>query len=236
MSTILKALRRLEEDKSGTRERPLREEILVAHRERRRGVGIALGCALLVVGVGLGLLWGRPLLAPTEGEETPSAAEAPGAANASSLALAPEARSSRAAAASVAPAPESSSPAKASPSAAGGSKPTNSPPPAVQPAAEPSSAPRARDAAAPASPPPSESASVARAARAPRLPPIVVTRTVWHPEPGRREAVVELEGRAEPLRLREGDAVGTLVVGEIEPSGVLFLRDGVEIHARVGGR
>ena len=48
--------------------------------------------------------------------------------------------------------------------------------------------------------------------------------------------VVELEGRDDALELHEGDAVGPLVVGEIEPSGVFFVYDGVQLRRRVGAR
>jgi hypothetical protein len=75
----------------------------------------------------------------------------------------------------------------------------------------------------------------ARLRRAP-LPEIFVARTVWHPVAERRVAEVEVRGRPEPLRLREGDAVGPLVVGKIEPSGVVFLHEQVELRRRVGAR
>ncbi len=38
----------------------------------------------------------------------------------------------------------------------------------------------------------------------------------------------------EALRLKEGDAVGPLVIEAIRPGGVLFSHDGVEIEYRVG--
>jgi hypothetical protein len=65
---------------------------------------------------------------------------------------------------------------------------------------------------------------------------VYVERTIWHPLAERRIAVVELEGSDETLELHEGDAVGTLVVGKIEPSGVFFVHDGVELRRRVGAR
>jgi hypothetical protein len=68
------------------------------------------------------------------------------------------------------------------------------------------------------------------------IPALVVARTVWHPDAQRRVAVVEVEGREEPLQLREGDAVGPLVVRKIEPGGVLFVRGSVEVLHPVGGR
>jgi hypothetical protein len=73
------------------------------------------------------------------------------------------------------------------------------------------------------------------AARTP-LVAIVVERTLWHPDPGRRLAVLQVEGRDAAVELREGDAVGDVVVQQIDPSGVLFLHHGVEIRRRVGAR
>jgi len=73
------------------------------------------------------------------------------------------------------------------------------------------------------------------AARTP-LPGLVVERTLWHPDAGRRRAVLQVEGRDGTVELREGDAVGDLVVQQIDPSGVLFLHRGVEIRRRVGAR
>jgi hypothetical protein len=58
--------------------------------------------------------------------------------------------------------------------------------------------------------------------------------TVWF-RSCRRLAKVTLAGGA--LReLHEGDAIGPLVVSEIEPSGVVFVRDGVELRRRVGAK
>jgi hypothetical protein len=64
-------------------------------------------------------------------------------------------------------------------------------------------------------------------------PEIRVTQTVWHPRTERRLALVGISGRA-PIELQEGDQLGGLAVGTIEPSGVAFKYDGVEIHCRVG--
>ena len=60
-------------------------------------------------------------------------------------------------------------------------------------------------------------------------------KTVWHPTPARRVARIEVEGREGLLELREGDAVGTLVVSEIQPSGVVFLHGGEKLRRKVGG-
>jgi len=67
------------------------------------------------------------------------------------------------------------------------------------------------------------------------IPQIYVTRTTWHPDPTRRQAVVRVDDDKTLLKLREGDAVGPLVVKEIRPSGVLFVGNGVEIQTRIMG-
>ena len=94
------------------------------------------------------------------------------------------------------------------------------PPPAAEPAIQ---SPR------PAPPAPAP----ARVARV-RPPKVTVEKTVWHPTPGRRVARIEVEGHKGMLELHEGDAVGTLVVAEIKPSGVVFLHGGEKLHRKVG--
>jgi len=46
---------------------------------------------------------------------------------------------------------------------------------------------------------------------------------------------VKLIDAEEVLRLKEGDAVGPLVVKTINPGSVLFNHDGIEIVYNVGG-
>ncbi len=73
----------------------------------------------------------------------------------------------------------------------------------------------------------------------PSLPPppkVYVSRTVWHPDPSRRTAYVEFEGRDEIVALREGESIGPLVVTEIAPTGVSFDNRGSELTRRVGAR
>jgi hypothetical protein len=68
---------------------------------------------------------------------------------------------------------------------------------------------------------------------------LAVERTFWHPLPDRRRAEMEWAGDEPMLTLREGDAVGRLVVLEIKPSGVVFEdsdRSGMRIERRVGER
>ena len=67
------------------------------------------------------------------------------------------------------------------------------------------------------------------------VPDVFVSSTVWHPQKDRRLAKVTFAGGA-AQELHEGDAIGPLVVSVIEPSGVIFLHDGVEIRRRVGAK
>ena len=67
-----------------------------------------------------------------------------------------------------------------------------------------------------------------------KLPDLIVKRTVWHPNPSRRIAVLQLADDPTSLELREGDAIGSLVLVEIKPAGVTFLHEGVEVRRRVG--
>ena len=67
------------------------------------------------------------------------------------------------------------------------------------------------------------------------LPTLSVEKTIWHPYAYRRVAVVKLIDVEKVLRLKEGDAVGPLVVKTINPGSVLFNHDGIEIRYNVGG-
>jgi hypothetical protein len=67
------------------------------------------------------------------------------------------------------------------------------------------------------------------------IPTLRVTRTIWHPDPDRRVAVVQLLGRP-PQRLAEGDVVAGFAVVQIGLSDVEFERDGVVLQRRVGAR
>ncbi|MGE4650006.1 MAG: hypothetical protein AAEJ53_03880, partial [Myxococcota bacterium] len=62
---------------------------------------------------------------------------------------------------------------------------------------------------------------------------VQVERTFWHPKAERREAILRLPDQEEPLRVREGEALGRFTVMRIEPSQVVFEKDGVEIVGRL---
>jgi hypothetical protein len=130
----------------------------------------------------------------------------------------------------VAPAPEPSAATRATPAR---EAETQTAAPRPQPAAEkPSKQPAKSAAVEPRKPEPGEATSseIARA----EIPGLRVERTVWHPVAERRVALIELDQSAERREIREGDAVGPLVVSEIEPSGVVFVHEGVEMRRRIG--
>ena len=61
-------------------------------------------------------------------------------------------------------------------------------------------------------------------------------RTLWHPSSDRRSAMIRVDGEDDTRQMVEGDSVGGLVLLKIEPSGVVFAHDGVQIQRRVGQR
>jgi len=68
-----------------------------------------------------------------------------------------------------------------------------------------------------------------------KIPKLSIEKTIWHPDVNRRVALVKLLEVDEVVRLKEGDAVGPLVVIDINPGSVLFTHDDVEIRYNVGG-
>lgn len=253
MSTILRALQRVEGEKSGEREMAELREGLVpdappaapARRGRwRTGVGALLPVLLL----GFFLWW----LIPTEEVAPPSAVSPPpapaelesvsepGAAPAPPVG--PEAEIAPAGTdpllAEEPPVPPPFWPIEEEPPLppAGMAEPLEelaelpatavaSPPPAAELAQEPP--PLLVEPPAPKAPAPARVATL-------RPPGVTVKKTYWHPNPERRVAEVEVEGRKGALELHEGDAVGTLVISEIQPSGVVFLHGGERLQRKVG--
>jgi len=95
-------------------------------------------------------------------------------------------------------------------------------------AAEP--APTAASASIPAAIRDSEQKVIQRA----KVPAISIEKTIWHPDAFRRIAVVKLLDDEEVIRLKEGDAIGPLVVKTINPDSVLFNHDSIEIVYNIG--
>jgi len=62
---------------------------------------------------------------------------------------------------------------------------------------------------------------------------VQVERTFWHPRAERREAILRLPGQEESLRVKEGEQLGSFTVTLIEPSRVIFEKDGVQIARRL---
>lgn len=318
MSTILKALRRVEQEKTQQVQRPLREEVAEGSEPRRRLPILVVAAAVFVAGLALGaamlFLWpgsmpggepqpevaARPEAKPAPARRTPTPSAPAKAARTkparekparpkrdlsklerkppvaaqqaqpeepAEAVISPEVQVVR----RIAPVPlevEESAPAERAPRpgeirpAESAFKPKDRSAPPPEPRAsrpEPSAAPPPapvepkpvepeparvaaipqREAPAPTRAEPEPEPEAARGSATPvarsPVPVVLVSRTLWHPRPERREAVIEVEG-GEPAtrRVHEGDAVGPLVVRTIEPSGVIFEYEGVELRHAVG--
>lgn len=244
MSTILKALRRLESEKPPQPDRPLRDDV-VAFRpgephEARPGRGLRwAGAGALALIVVLGSLWLAS--APFEPGRAPQAS-VPGDTSSppSRVADLPPPRTpppSRRPA-TWQPVPPNPSPALAErPGPAAEAAPTD--PLHARPHRLPDPEPlRAFAAPRESEPAPAPSLALPAARQAPPAqaapaPEARVDSTTWHPDAERRRAVVSAPGRA-TVTLREGDAIGELVVRSIEPAGVVFLYRGAEVRRGVG--
>ncbi len=233
MSTILKALRRLEHDRSARSGRSLRQQVANPPEARPRRWPLLIAAVVCGIAAGpLALVVWTGLLPKTGVPESPPA-PVPSLASQAPLA-APSVLSE---AVETLPLPEAP------------------PPPIVSsevvmlqwPAPEPRIATLPDDAPAPPAVPRPGSVRprpsperISVAARPPistaPAPALRVERTEWHPSPQLRVAVVELDGSGDRLRLHEGDVVGALVVGEIQPSSVTFYHQGIALHRRVGDR
>jgi hypothetical protein len=191
--------------------------------------GAALGAAGAFLGdAPLGWLRSEPAPAtpievgPASGADAPAPAAAP--LGASSRAEPPPVSQAEAAAPPAPPVAEAPPPA-----------PAEAPRPAEPPQLAALPPRRAATAAKPAPPKPAAPEPAPVKVVAPPAPPrLLVTGTEWHPDAARRVAHVQVEGRDAAVALREGDAVGALVVREIEPSGVVFRLGEVELRRRVG--
>ncbi|MED5261336.1 MAG: hypothetical protein VX574_02905 [Myxococcota bacterium] len=272
MSTILKALRRLEEDRRREDERSLRDRILSnepAGVERSAGgnfpaavLGGVGALALLVAGaVTWWVLAGSgsqdsaggfveetapvfredPVAKPVEVASSiglPAVSAPPPAARSAP----PEAASPPAPAPVPVSSPEAVEVAASSPGIAEDIGLITRPP---KPGAAAPDSPVARETAPtlsrPRSPEPTPAVQARRSEapaiqtiERPPMPEFVVTRTVWHPEAGRRVAMIRRSGQDAAQAFGEGENLGVLEIVEIQPAGVLFGGDGVEIKRRVG--
>jgi hypothetical protein len=250
MSTILKALRRLEEQKSAATPRPLRDEVVLvpARRRSRRGLVVAIAAAFMFALVGGGLVWLFDRAPVEVAEQVAATAPAPDVAAAPAPILA--AAEERATEVTV------SAPA----SIAGAVQRPIVPVPASPPdfaVVRPGAQEQQERVAAPVEPatPEYDEVVVERPSAAAPMPevepgfvdedvptarvarsqsPVRVERTQWHPSPERRVAWVEVEGMTALREVREGERVGPYVVREIEPAAVLFTDGSVELRREVG--
>lgn len=249
MSTILKALRRLEEQKSSATPRPLRDEVVLvpARRRSRRGVVVAIAAAFVFGLVGGGLVWlfdRAPLEVAEPLVPGPDVAAAPAS---EPIFAAAEERASEVTVSSPAPlegavqqplVPVPVSPADFAVVRPGEQEQQE---PAAAPA-EPADAEYdeiAVERPSAVAPMPEvepdfvdEDVPTARVARGPS--PVRVARTQWHPSPERRVAWVEVEGMTALREVREGERVGPYVVREIEAAAVLFADGNAVLRREVG--
>ncbi len=251
MSTILKALRRLERERSKDAERPLREEVVFA-RPRRRGPSGSWALVGGALALGFAVTWWLlPRSSPDVGNVSPIPAAA--TATPAPRAASPPVAARGAMVATPAPTTPAELPASA-PSFAISA-------PAVEPSA---SAVGGSIAAAsePTRPTPGravrvESVETAEVDPVPVVPiegrasrlvdeepaarrtraevPVRVVRTSWHPRAERRAAWVAVGG-ADPREVREGEWVGALEIRTIEPDGILFADGPLLVHRSIGER
>lgn len=257
MSTILKALRRLEQERTKDAERPLREEVTLA-RARRRGpwaAWLATGAALTL---GFAATWavlgslGEPPAEPASVSAPPVAAHAggPSPTPAEATTPAPTVHVAVGAPAGMAVAPNTFAPVPdPSPAlpAARVAPPAPTPPrvAAMPPAVRAPVIVEPEPERIYADEDPIVTAPIAgRASRIvdddpPRSAradvPVDVVRTSWHPLPDRRAAWIEVGGES-PREVREGEWVGAYEVRAIEPDGVLFADGPLLVHRGVGQR
>jgi hypothetical protein len=108
-------------------------------------------------------------------------------------------------------------------------------PPAPAPVREVAPEPAREVAIAEPKPAPPPKPPAAKPAPAPEaLPEVLVERTQWHPLSDRRSAWLRVAG--EEREVVEGDVIEGMLVGEIQPSGVVFERGGETLRRGVGER
>jgi hypothetical protein len=104
---------------------------------------------------------------------------------------------------------------------------------AAQPAPEPAREVKKTAAARPTAPKREAAPAPPPAPSAPQIA-VSVEKTQWHPLADRRIAWLRVPGDPDALRVVEGDVVDGLLISAIEPSGVVFERDGEKIRRPLG--
>lgn len=222
MSSILKALRRLEQER-GRDDRPLRDEVVAVlpgedlERPRPRalvwaGGGMLMALALIAV-------WRTGPATDTDRMQPP-VASAPVPRPPEPVIPAIERRPPPSAPAPRAAVAPESALAQEPPVVIAVAPPRPAPPPAPARPAGPTVFERVD---------PGDIGTVERSADG-----VSVVSTVWHPDRENRRATVRVKGRPGALELREGDAVGALVVVGIEPGSVVFRSGEIEVRQAVG--
>ncbi len=254
MSTILKALQRLDEEKRAQAGRSLEEQVIARGGAKRpapraRSPLLVVVALAAVVLLGAGAWWlrsSRPtsaLAAHAPQQPEPGLHPVPASLEGAPLAGAPLEEAPEAEPVpppvAVVEAPRAT-PAHHEAIA----RPAPAPEPAVEPpppaaaappvAPAPAPAPKAAPVPAVAVAEPEPAAAEPEVATIAPRPEVWVERTQWHPTPERRRALVRLAGD-QPRELAEGDAIGALVIREIQPSGVVFLFQGEEFRRGLGG-
>lgn len=253
MSTILKALRRLEDKKAEAAQRPLRDEVVVSagRRRARTGLGPAIAAGFALAFAGIALLWALDPSSEFDGRVEPPAAPAVSAAPepappdpGASMAIDEEVYADDGAPdfdivrpdPTAAPRPLAPPPlpriedGRPAPQRARPAEPV-----AIEPEPEPETRLHAREPALPVYEEepfyeePEREAVVAKPSASVR-----VARTQWHPDPDRRIAWVEVAGSVAMREVREGERIGPYLVREIEPAAVVFGDGSVEVRREVG--
>jgi hypothetical protein len=249
MSTILKALRRLEEQKNEGAARPLRDEVVLAPTRRAGRSGMARA---IVVGVVLAAT-ATALLFAWRHEPAPDADVAAAPPTLPEVAAPPPAETTITVAAPTTPStPTAVVPVPTAapdfeivrPDPGASARPLAPPPlPTIQDdEMEPEivAGPERTGRPSVIRPMPEEYVEEPlEEAPEPRVAarassPVRVARTLWHPSPDRRLAWVEVDGQTALREVREGERVGPYLVREIEPAAVLFSDGSVEVRREVG--
>ena len=244
MSTILKALRRIEEEKADGLERPLREDVVLAPTGRRRvnpSALIAVAAVAFAATVALLTLVHDREAARARAAAT--AATASSATRAVSVAAAPPAERPAPRTVPVEAAPLAEKPAPPAAPAGAEAVPTPSPPAAPAPPSAATASPevvllhpdaRGQSPITVVSESPPAAAPPIAVRPAPTASSLRVLRTSWHPRPEKRIAWVQAPGAAASQAVHEGDRVEGWLVREIEPAAVVLSDGAGEIRRSLG--